>query len=430
MFGVSRLTALILAFCLGILVGAGALAGGVSVALQFFTLRDLEDNNIVPIPDEMFIGPNPEVDLFDLTAFQLVDEYKKLQSFGDSLTLNVVQERYDLLFHEGLDQLLSDEARNMPLKQLFSQKGINTILDSVYIGNIEKYECRVDAENEFGYEEGKPSDPNSYWVTSEGNRLSGLEEIIADYSLKDFMDGKINTDTLLGDVVLCDVLGYTFDETRNAWFDKEGNKVTGIMATFADCHIDEVSTKMNSTEIGLLIGYEKEEGKWYEYKTVEGQVEPVKTEISGFMSKIANCTLSGEGETQKIGEVFDTLVISDVVTNRTGVLSIIPADTTLNGIDAAVTSSIKETPLQFFMNEGLISFGESQKTLLDQICQNDPTNKMKVITEEEYLKYYYKEGSFELTPNSDGTYTVAEWRKVPLSGSFSYIMSILPIIGS
>ena len=68
MYNVSKLVALILAFTLGISVGAGLFAGAIAIALTSFTVRDIEKSGI-PIPDEAIIGENPEVDILDLTQW-------------------------------------------------------------------------------------------------------------------------------------------------------------------------------------------------------------------------------------------------------------------------------------------------------------------------------------------------------------------------
>lgn len=422
MLGLSRLTALILAFALGFSLGAGALVGGVAIALNTITVRDLERNG-VPIPDESFIGEDPEVDILDLTAIEFFDEFKELQSFGDDLTINLIQERYALIFPEKLDAVLSDETRQMPLQKLFSMDGVHMILSSVFIGDIEKFKCL----NADGTEGGDPKDETSYWVNGEGKRLSGLEEIIADFSLDDFLSGNINTDVLLhGELILADVLGYTFNEELNAWFDSENNKVTGVMAVFADCTIDDVSVKINTVEIGNLIGYEKgEDGNWYNTDENGDLVA-----VTGFMSKVADGSIEG------IDNVFNTLSVGDIVPeeDRTGIFGIISPDTNINDIGKEVNDTISKSPLQFFINEGLITFESGEEgnkkdmsESLDRLSANDLATINITDTDFETQKSYYQSVWTEVKDGAGNVvaYTVPAWRTQPLNSSFAYIISLL-----
>lgn len=545
MFGLSKIVALILAFTIGFSLGAGAFFGGIAIALSSFTVRDLERNGI-PIPDEAFIGENPEVDILDLTLPEFLDELKELQSLGDTLTINRLRDRYALIFPDIVDNVLSDDTCNMPLGNLFGEEGINTVLSSVYIGALEQYECRLDTED--GFVEGDPADENSYWVTRDGKRITVLEEKIADYNLADFMNGNINTNDILNELTIGNVLGYTQKEGDDAWYDSEGNKVTGIIAAFAgstintigddidgvtvgqllgyekneddewvdsegnkitgvigafagstfdtlsddisdltiakvlgyekdesgnlvdsegnkvtgvlsvfaDCAIDGVGNKMkeaklaellgyefennkwvnadgeeltgalaaladcnlegensvtnkiNTVDIGKLLGYEFKSGKWYETK--EGST--TSTPVNGLMNKIASSSLDN------VGDVFNTLVIDDIVeeNKRTGIFKIVSPDTKITEISAEIEDSIKESPLQFFINENLITFDASQMLALDNLDVKETVN------EDEYNTYY--KVAYSATANSDGTYSIPKWRTVDLSQSFSHILSI------
>ena len=295
MLNVSRLVALTLAFTLGLSMGAGVLIGGFGIALGSFTVRDLE-NNGVPIPDEAFIGPNPEVDILDLTILDFFDEIKALQSIGDELTLDILQKRYDLIFGEQVEELITDEARNTPIKDLFTKDGLTAVLSKVYIGNIEKYECKIDGVE--GTVDGDPADENSYWVTAEGSKLSPLEEKIADFNLGDIIKGNINTDNILNELTIGDILGYKQHEDGN-WYDSNNEKVSGVIAAFAGSTIKTIGSDVTDVTIGELMGYElSEDGKWYDS---EGN------KVSGVLTVFAGCTIDGVGsrmETAMLAELL------------------------------------------------------------------------------------------------------------------------------
>lgn len=426
MFSTSRIVALALAFCLGFSFCAGLFIGIPAAIATTYSIRDFENSNLIHVPDEKFIGPNREVDILDLNAIELYQEYQDLNSFGEDLNINLIQERYDLIFHDKLDKLLSTQAREMPLKQLFSMEGVHTVLGTVYIGYVQSYECY----NADGTPCDDPQTEGSYWLNpATGRKISGLEQIISDYTLDDFVSGNINSDSLLHGVVLADVLGYWYDEELGYWIDADGNRVTGVMAVFADCTIDDVDDRINSAKIGDLIGYTLgEDGVWYETDE-EGNSKPVHS----FMSAVADRSIN------TIGTLFEDITIGDIVPadQRTGMLTIIPADTKIDGISAAINDSVKLTPLQFFINQGLVDF-EGVDDKLDML--SDPSTNglgknymvvFKHVNEGEegydaFLKNKDYYGDVWVV-NADGNYEIPAWRTKILSSSFAYIIQLLSL---
>ena len=415
MFGLSKSVALLLAFMLGFLVCAGAFIGGTYAFLDSFRVRDLEDQGIITIPDDKLFRENPEVDLFNLTVFELIDELKTVNSTGSGFTINLLESRYGLILSDDLYKLLNEEARNMPISQLLSDDGMRQVLSSIYIGSAQNYECHAIDSNE----KADPADGKELtrWYDPKTDKyITGINSTIAYFTLADFAKGTINMDTVLDGIVLADVLGYTFERDENGkkiWFDGDGNRVKGVMAVFAGCTIDEVDEKINTVQIGELISYElREDGKWYE----EGKDEPVHP----FMNAVANSNI------ESIGGLFETLMISDLVpeNERTGIFAILPEDTLLSEISTAVNNSIESSPMQFFMNQNMIAFESAQQTSLDALC----ISKGEVIAispeSEEFNKYYNFDGA-DWQFNADGEYLIPAWRTKPLNQSFSYIVGLL-----
>ena len=419
MFSISRITSLILAFCLGFSVCAGAMFFGTMTLISKFRVRDLETKLGINVPDEAFMGENYEVDPLSLSLADAYKEILALRDMGDELTINRLQARYDLKIHHNLDALLSEETRTMPLGKLFSQEGIYQILSSVYIGNIEKYECHaLDSDQpgdpSLGKEGARWYDPNS------GEYITGIGATIAFYNLEDFASGGINVDSVLHGIILADVLGYTSKLDNNGnkiWCDGNGEKVTGIMSVFADCTVDEVGTKINTVSIGDLIGYEKgEDDAWYSTNEATGKPE----KVSGFMSKIASSSMNN------IGNVFETIEIGDIVDEEErekGIFAIIPANTKIGEIDSQVNSYITDSPLQFFMNQGMITFETEQQNSLDKLCADQGKVEKYAADDENFVKYYKDVSDWET--DADGNYIVPSWRAQPLSSSFSYIVGLL-----
>ena len=425
MYDLSRLVALILSFCLGFGSCGGVMAGGAAIFLGTFKVRDIETKGNIDIPDEYLIGEDPEVDLLNLTIFGLLDEAKELTSLGDNVNINLLESRYALKIHPDIDKILTDKAREMPLRKLMTSEGIVEVFSNVYIGHIEKYECRSIETDEIA-EPSLGKELTRWYDPVKGEYITGIGATIAYFSLGDFLGGGINVDSVLHGIVLADVLGYTsqVDQYGNKiWLDSNGDRVTGIMAVFADCTIDEVGTKLNTVKIGQFLGYEEhEEGVWYEYDSSSESMVPV----SGFMNKLANSSISGEND---IGNVFETLTIGDIVKEedrQSGLFSIIPADTKIDEIGSVVNDSITNSDLQFFMNQGMISFGESQQDSLDELCILQNKVKKYSAEDEDFIKYYKDKG--EWTVDGDGKYVIPEWRTQPLGASFSYIVGLLTTV--
>ena len=401
---------------------AGVLVGGTFAALGSFKVRDLETQGLVDIPDEAFMGENPEVDFLNLSALQLVDEMKYLTSLGDDLNLNYLQNRYDLILPKDVDSILTDEAREMPLKRLLSSEGVVEVFSSVYIGHMQQFECRsMDSEELADPDLGK--ELTRWYDPKNDEYITGIGATIAYFSLADFIGGNIHVDAVLDGIVLADVLGYYYieDEFGNKiWYDTSDAKVTGIMAIFADCTINDVSDRVNTVKIGQFLGYtEHGDGVWYEYDELSGTEKP----ISGFMSKIANSSINGDNN---IGNVFNELTVGDIVDEEErekGIFSIIPADTKITEIDSVVNSSITESPMQFFMNQGMVTFETTQQKLLDDICVYSAKYKAYNADDPDFIKYYKNNGSW--TVNSAGKYLVPEWRCQPLNKAFSYVIGLL-----
>lgn len=419
MFGLSRFVALLLAFCLGFSVCGGVVAFGTMAALNSFRVRDIEKHGLAEIPDEYIMGDNPEVDLLNLSVFEFVEELGKLRALGDDLNINTLQKRYDLKIHHDIDKLLSDEVREMPISKLFSDEGIHTILSSVYIGHCENYECHaIDSAEEADPALGK--ELTRWYDPVAGEYLTGINATIAYFTLEDFAGGGIHVDSVLDGIILADVLGYSYkiDENgKKVWYDGNGEKVSGVMAVFADSTVDQVSDKINTVAIGDLIGYEADEnGVWYQTNEETGELEPV----SNFMTKIADSSISN------IDNVFSTLQIGDIVDEEErekGIFSIIPADTEITAIDSVVNDSITGSPMQFFMNQGMITFEAAQLQTLDDLCVLQGKVEKFSADDETFIKYY--KDVYEWATDGEGNYLIPAWRDQPLSSSFSYIVGLL-----
>ncbi len=308
MFGVSKLVAMVLSFALGFSCCIGVLVGGFAIAAGSFRVRDLEKHEIVDIPDEIFMGENPDVDLLNLSLIEMIDEMKEIYSMGDALTIDVLQKRYDLKIPAAANKFLNDEARAMPIKSLFSEAGIKALLSTMYIGTVQSFECHK-------LDSAEPGDPTlgkdgARWFNpTTGEYVTGLNETLAFISLGDFVSGKVDVTAVIGGLHIGEALGYysVIDEATGDeyWCDgTTGERVTGIMGVFAGCTVDEVGDKINDAKIGDLLGYVKNDSDVWCEKDEEGNLIPV----DGLMKVLAGSSMDTIGDDingAKLGDLLE-----------------------------------------------------------------------------------------------------------------------------
>ncbi len=409
----SKIIALLLSFFLGF----ASFAGVVLVTLSTVTIDDVESNGIKVLPDEYF-GDNPIVDISTLSLLGFYKEMQELSAMDNVPTLGYLERRYDVTLPEIINDFISDETRNLPVTELFTEDGINQMLSTVYIGYIEGFEChKIDST-----EKGDPTDKeNSRWYNpNTDSYVAGINETIAYFTLKNFMTGEIDADSVLHDIVLADVLGYTYDEETDEWHDESGHMVAGIMSVFADCTLDDVDERIHSVEIGQFLGFHmNEDGTWYEYDD-----NGVKKDVHPFMASIADSTLDS------LGGVFDNMTIGDVILGEdrnNGIFAIIPPETKLDSIGQAVNDSTSNSPMQFFMNQSIITFEADQMDTLDNLCRRQGEVQTFSVDDPEAIKYYINSDIW--SKDEDGNLLpyceIPLWRTQPLSSSFSYVVKLL-----
>ena len=344
MLNFSRVVALIIAMVIGIGVGIGGCLGVCFLVVDSVTINELEYRG-VPLSSDKSFGDNPEVDLRDMSVIDLVKEYQRLQKLEEDVTINVLVKRYDLILHPHIDKLLSREARDLPLSYLLSDEGKNRLLDTLYIGQFEDFIC----QNPDGTP-GNPKDPGTVWIDSDGDVVTGINDVLADFSLYDLLYGDISSDAILETIVLADILGYTWDEANGYWVDSDNVKVTGVMAVFADCTVLTVDEKLNTVRIGELLGYEFNESSstWLEDDGA-GNMVPVH----GFMNVVASRTLD------TVGDIMDELTIGDIIPEedrQSGFVSVLDPDTKFDEISDEVNEKFRSMSMRELVESGVVTF--------------------------------------------------------------------------
>jgi hypothetical protein len=239
-------------------------------------------------------------------------------------------------------------------------------------------------------------------------KVTGLMSVLAPSPINEVGD-------TINDALLGQLLGY--EKIGDDWFKEEENgektKVTGVMAVLADSTMTDVGGTLEESKLGVLLGYEKIGDTWYEQNELTGEFD---VPVDGFMSKIA------EKNIDNIGDAFDDLTVGDMVSEEDrqgGIFAIIAPETPITDIAGAINDSIEDSPLQFFMNEGLITFDDATRNVLDTFC----TVNVKLHKDNsEFKKYYEGKGDWE---KEGDFYLIPEWRTQPLSNSFNYIINLL-----
>lgn len=298
------------------------------------------------------------------------------------------------------------------------------------------------------------------WYNSDGTKSSGVVAALADTSVNN-LNGELNN------IKVGEILGFTYNESENCWYD--GNvKASGVTGALADSKLTTLNEDLSHLLVGEIAGYthldaedpRASEGEgWY---TFDGSTY---TKATGILAELSDLTVNqltdsdGSALTDKIGNVklaealgytnvdgvwydksdkpltgimaaladkpindmsgaVDELTLKDIFPGeRTGILSVIDENTKIGEIDKAVNDSIMKTPLQFFIDEGIISFDAETMRSLDFI--SNTTGEVVVLTDEMISTGYYDNW---IEANS---IVIPKWRTQELAASFNYIVGLL-----
>ncbi|MBP3592709.1 MAG: hypothetical protein J6K14_09525 [Clostridia bacterium] len=159
-------------------------------------------------------------------------------------------------------------------------------------------------------------------------QATGIIASLADLTVAQISDEKALSDAIQK-VTVADAMGYT--KSGSGYKDKSNNDVTGFMAVIADKPISNIQQTLDETEIGKFMGYEKVGTVWKKKK------DGVVVEVDALMQKVCSKTIDG------LDGLLDTLVLEDVVETRTGLLSLVPADTEITELDSTFETMFTST---------------------------------------------------------------------------------------
>ncbi len=307
-----------------------------------------------------------------------------------------------------------------------SVDNLNEELNTMKLGEILGY-VHLDAED-------ANANAGAGWyvyneTTDEYVKASGVTGALADSNLT-------NLEANLKVLRVGDVAGYTYNTEDGEWYNSNGAKASGILAELSDLTVDDLTKenalteKIGNVKLADALGYtyDEDEEAWYDGET----------KLTGIMSALADKPIND------MGSAVNELTIDQVLPGeKIGLLSIIPGNTPINDISTAINDSIMTTPLQFFIDQGLITFEGNTMNTLDYLCfqkeQNLPDDeKGKYIvwidsideSKDSYKDKYDRDFKFKVQimgieteiscPNR-----IPSWRTQPLQKAFGYLVELM-----
>lgn len=251
--------------------------------------------------------------------------------------------------------------------------GIQNKIDTMTIAEVLSY-TKATTPSEFYF-----IDANKNGMYDNGEeKISGVMATLADATINNVSDK-------IPEVKIKDVLSYTYDKTGKFYFEDVNSngeydagdiKTTGIMANLVDLKVSEIANKVAELKIGDALGfyYDETDQKFYQ--------DSSKTEITGMLSVFVDLTIQDLNEATLKTQV-NKLSISDVFENTSsGILSLIPAETKINGIATALESVIANTNLYTLQLKGVIN---AEKTDLDKSIGGKVLGEMKLQEMIDYI---------------------------------------------
>ena len=135
------------------------------------------------------------------------------------------------------------------------------------------------------------------------NKATGIMTSLAGLKVNELSDSQLVSQKVQT-IKVGDAMGYTYDKDEDVWYEDstKSTKVTGVFAAIADSPISGIQSKIDETELGVILGYTKNsEGKWQDENGEN--VSPLLNKISGTTMK-------------NVGTTMDTLVLGDIFTNE------------------------------------------------------------------------------------------------------------------
>ena len=187
-------------------------------------------------------------------------------------------------------------------------------------------------------------------VDGEEEKLSAIEEVMANIKLSEIFDGTFDLKAKIN--------GLKIKEVVNV----EGN---AILSLVGESSIEELPSSIQGLSVGEIMGYEKDTNgaEWWDGKSNEA--------VTGIKYKVANLTV-GDLSDGGFEDIIDGIVISDVIDNYSdGIFKIIKleegeddaGDIKISAMPDRIKEGIKEATFHELIEAGLLEDGGISKRL-------------------------------------------------------------------
>lgn len=262
------------------------------------------------------VSANNDSDVFKVIEDSIGDVVLK-SLFGESMS-DVVMLSNILGEAKLADIIVYNEAEgeySMDIMSIFNGKKLGTLLGytEVALTDSETDEPLLDPETQ---------EPLYEWHDAEGNKVGGIDSVLADIAIDDVLDGTFSADNLLNDLVIADILGfekvaglpvYKSDDLTTpldipeeneivVWYD-DGVEADKIMSSFAGMTFNEITSDFSELPLSAVLGYYQYGEDWYTWQveTVGGEPAVVLTAANGVMTEIAHVEIGNMGNIE--GEI-------------------------------------------------------------------------------------------------------------------------------
>jgi hypothetical protein len=199
------------------------------------------------------------------------------------------------------------------------------------------------------------------WMDGD-KEATGINAALADLTVGEMSDSAALSEAIQK-VTVADAMNYT--KTADGYVDSNGNEVKSFMRVIADKKISEIQETLDATPIGEFMGYEQNPAngnKW----------EKDGVEADGLMQKVCSRTING------LDGLLGDLELRDVIASRSGLLSIVPADTKVNKLDDTIMDMFTDA-------DGGVTMGELEDAELINV-DGGLSEKMRAWTFAEFVK--------------------------------------------
>ncbi|MDD7700349.1 MAG: hypothetical protein PT951_02300 [Eubacteriales bacterium] len=222
--------------------------------------------------------------------------------------------------------------------------GIGAALADTHVKDVESEMNAMSVGRLMGY-----TLSEGIWYTDKNCTVpaTGLTLSFASLTVSELNDGQKLSATIRK-VKLSDAMGYR--KTGAGYTDEEGNAVGGLVGALCDKEIGDIRQSVEEMPFGNVLNYTQKTDGWYD---AGGQ------KATGLIAALCDTGV------KNLPDTLQRLTLGQAFSERTGVLSMLPADTKLTELDSAMQSWFESATVGDFLTAGVVSVDATQAAGLD-----------------------------------------------------------------